>query len=217
MSRNITIGLTGLPGVGKDTIAKWLVENHGFVSIGFADALKLEAAKAFGVNKSLFNDREHKTTPHPYLCMAECTNIKFIIWFLKQSSELKVAYDPLMPRSPRFIMQAWGDFRRSENPHYWVGIVMSFIVTVPKSRGVCITDVRYSNEASEILRLPRETYILRVERPRNPFVDTGDHHSSNTPLPEGMVDGVIVNREYEFNALASSINEFVANPTRRAA
>lgn len=34
------IGLMGYPGSGKDTIAKHLVEKHGFVRVAFADAMR---------------------------------------------------------------------------------------------------------------------------------------------------------------------------------
>lgn len=42
------IGITGRKGSGKDTVANYLVENHGYTRYGFADPLKKGIQQMFG-------------------------------------------------------------------------------------------------------------------------------------------------------------------------
>jgi hypothetical protein len=49
--RGKLIGLTGMAGAGKSTVAKILVERHGFVEVAFADRLKKLVGELFGFTK----------------------------------------------------------------------------------------------------------------------------------------------------------------------
>lgn len=60
------IGISGKAGSGKDTIADYLFERHGFLKISFADPLKAAASKIFGVNLAIFYDRDKKESPLEY-------------------------------------------------------------------------------------------------------------------------------------------------------
>src|SRR5687768_3384285 len=55
------IGITGRAGSGKDTVADYLVERHGFVKIAFADPIK-QMLRQLGVDCT---DRSSKEQPHP--------------------------------------------------------------------------------------------------------------------------------------------------------
>ena len=50
MAFNNIIGISGKAGSGKDTVAEYLVEKHGYMKISFADPLKRFAASVFGYN-----------------------------------------------------------------------------------------------------------------------------------------------------------------------
>ncbi len=45
------IGLLGPAGSGKDLVADWFIEAHGFYKVAFADPIKRFAMKAFGLDK----------------------------------------------------------------------------------------------------------------------------------------------------------------------
>ena len=47
------IGLGYKARVGKDTVGDYLVKNHGFVRLGFADALKNGCAAMFGFSMAI--------------------------------------------------------------------------------------------------------------------------------------------------------------------
>lgn len=44
------VGLTGYAGSGKDALGRFLVSNHGFVRVAFADAVKVMALEQYGWN-----------------------------------------------------------------------------------------------------------------------------------------------------------------------
>lgn len=166
------IGLTGRPGAGKDEAAKVLVR-AGWRSIAFADALRIEAAQAWGIDIRLFADRSAKEAPTPQLQVHWCNNVKFHAWAEHTGLDLKC------PRSPRWVMQAWGTWRRSINPTHWVQYVQTWVRThrVTGSHGLVVTDVRLPNEAA-MLR-SHGAHLVRVHRPDLPALpaETASHES----------------------------------------
>ena len=52
MSKGMILGISGLMGSGKDTVADHLVAKHGFVKIGLADPLKRFVAEVYGFSFS---------------------------------------------------------------------------------------------------------------------------------------------------------------------
>jgi len=87
------IGLTGPAGSGKDTVARLLCEQHGFVQIAFADPLRAMLKAGLGLTDEHFNNREDKEAPLEWL-----------------------------GKSPRQLLQTlgteWG--RRQVHPHLWL-------------------------------------------------------------------------------------------------
>lgn len=63
--------LNGCPSSGKDTIANYLVEKHGFKTIAFKDQVYKDVIDYFGVTQdeymALYNDRTTKDLPTPLL------------------------------------------------------------------------------------------------------------------------------------------------------
>ena len=59
------IVFSGYRGSGKDTIGKWLVENHNFKRLAFADAVKTYASKLCELDPELFFDISKKDTLIP--------------------------------------------------------------------------------------------------------------------------------------------------------
>lgn len=168
MSTSIIIGLTGLAGAGKDTVADALVTHAGFRKLAFADALRLEVLQAFErADAALLADRTTKEAPTERLALGWCTNLEFV-----QAVQAAV-YGGSMPlaaldepRSPRQIMQWWGtEYRRAQDQSYWVCLLCNRIRTLQGqgARRFVIPDARFANEAQALRDMGGE--IWQVFRP----------------------------------------------------
>jgi hypothetical protein len=173
MSGRLVIGLTGHPGSGKDTCAQ-LLTSHYFQSVAFADALRLEVAKAWRVDVRMLTNRATKEVPMPAFDIGLCGEPDFLNWAMQQGHNL------LQPRSARWVLQHWGtEFRRSQDPDYWVRQVERWVqrMTGLGRLYFVITDVRMANEAQLVRRLGGK--LVRVHRPDLPpmAADTAGHSS----------------------------------------
>lgn len=115
------VGIAGKAGVGKDTVADYLVAHHGFTRVAFADPIRDALAVMLSLPVQTFTDRELK------------------------EKELGNG----LP-SPRRMMQLlgteWG--RNMINPALWTDLARWRIKNVQGP--VVIPDVRYANEAMMI-------------------------------------------------------------------
>lgn len=194
MSTPIIIGLTGLAGAGKDTVADTLCTHAGFTKIAFADALRLEVAGAFNLGDQLciLTDRATKEQPTNALRMSRTNSIKFLhrMHDIASREQPDFDYDTWVatPRSPRQIMQWWGtEYRRAEEENYWTNRVAIRILSTPQHTRWVITDCRFANEARAIRSMGGE--LWQVLRPNHASVE-GGHASQNDGTyfkPEAVV------------------------------
>lgn len=169
----IVIALTGKPGVGKDTIADLLAPSHGFERIAFADALRREICEAWLIDLRVLTERATKEWPLPVLAIGMCRDVGFISWCHEQGESLA------NPRSPRWVMQNWGDYKRRFNPGHYADIVARWAfrqVGVSRSRMV-VTDLRYPIELEALTMF--SPIVLRVIRSNATVLDesTAQHSS----------------------------------------
>lgn len=143
------LGVTGLIGSGKDTIADYLVTEYGFKRLSFAASLKDAVAAVFNW------DRE----------MLEGTT--------KQSRKWREQVDPWwaerlqMPHlTPRWVLQYWGTdvFRNHFHTDIWVASVENKLRQ--SKDDIVITDCRFANEVNAIKNAGGTT--CRVFRGDNP-------------------------------------------------
>lgn len=150
------IGLTGLAGAGKDTVAELLRAHCGARTLAFADALRAEIADAFCLETIFLTRRETKEIPLPALALSNCTERAFVDRMLVLHAQSGTAINPDAPRSPRQIMQWWGtEYRRSQDQGYWVsraGQTISWLSKSEQADLVVLTDVRFVNEANLVRR-----------------------------------------------------------------
>lgn len=158
------IGLTGAARSGKDTFASFLVENHGYKRLAFADTLREMVSLMTGLTPAELSDGALKETP--------------IEW--------------LGGKSPRQLMQTlgteWG--RDSVCPDVWLNIVAQRLRQARQEGfiGVVITDVRFDNEA-EFIR-SRGGWVVQIVRPSATPVA---QHASERGISEDLIDETFVN------------------------
>jgi len=195
------IGLAGPAGVGKDTVADYLVETHNFTKFSFSDALYDEVATAYGMSKASLYDRDTKELPMLALAPKFCQDWDFVQVLEAQGFALN------QPISPRRILQLWGtDYRRAQDPMYWIKQAALFAhawlqvqqATIdegnePKA-GLVNASVRFDNECQFITQNKGEVWhILRgglTERLGDP---SASNYVSEQPRVPGPDDKVIDN------------------------
>jgi hypothetical protein len=143
------IGVVGLIGAGKDTIADYLQNIHQFRRESFAHTLKDAVAAVFGWDRGLLEGRT------------------------KQSREWRETVDPWwsnrlnMPDlTPRYVLQYWGTevFRKGFHDDLWIAALENKLRA--SSDDIVITDCRFPNE----IRAIREAggVVVRVRRGPDP-------------------------------------------------
>jgi len=138
------IALSGFIGSGKGTVADFLVENHGFYKISFADKLKDIVAKTFDWDRDLLEgsdpvSRHWREEPDEF-------------W----SRELN------RPITPRWAMQTIGTncFKSVISSDIWILFVKQQIDKHPDKKWV-ITDVRFQDERQFVLDIGGEHWCVK--------------------------------------------------------
>jgi hypothetical protein len=127
------IGVCGFIGSGKDTVADYLVNFHGFRRESFANSLKDAVAHVFGWDRTLLEGRT------------------------KQAREWREQVDPWwadrlnMPTlTPRLMLQLWGTevCRRGFHDDIWIASLENKLRN--SKDDVVISDCRFPNEIKSI-------------------------------------------------------------------
>jgi hypothetical protein len=172
------IGLSGLAGSGKDTVAAALKQYLGFEHLAFADALRSQVADAYRIDPLHLTQRATKDRTTPALALRQCRDKAFVATMRDAASD--GAYGDFMdaPRSPRWTLQRWGtEYRRQADDSYWTRILANRIHTQQMAGHQLhvVSDVRFANEADCIRRMGGT--IWQVTRPSLAQVE---HHISET-------------------------------------
>ena len=143
------LGITGLIGSGKDTIADYLTTHHGFKRISFAASLKDAVAAVFGWNRE-------------YL---EGTTKASRAW--REQKDEWWSNRLGMDITPRWILQYWGTdvFRNHFHNDIWVASLENKLLNTKED--VVITYCRFSNEVIAIRNAGG--IVIRVKRGPDPI------------------------------------------------
>ena len=138
------IGICGLIGSGKDTIADHLVDDHSFVKLSFADKLKDSVATMFDWNRDLLDgkteqSRKWREQMDPF-------------WSMELKHEV----------TPRLVLQKFGTECMRDGFHdgIWVSLVKKKLQDNPHINWV-IPDVRFANEVDMIRDVGGEVWEIK--------------------------------------------------------
>lgn len=142
------IGVCGLIGAGKDTIADYLVNVHEFRRDSFAATLKDAVSAVFGWDRTMLEGRT------------------------KHSREWREQVDPWwtqrlgMTVTPRWILQHWGTevARKSFHDDIWIASLENKLRH--SHDDIVISDCRFPNEIAAIRRAGGA--VIRVKRGSDP-------------------------------------------------
>lgn len=134
------IGLIGLAGAGKTTVADYLVDNYGYKKLSFKYALIDELKENF-----------------PELLK---------LWSYQYDMEDIDGLFKVKPEEVRLLMQHYGtEVRRRDDPDYWVNKWHQQF-SIHDTGNIVVDDVRFLNEADRIkmcggklIRLEREDLV----------------------------------------------------------
>lgn len=188
------IGLCGMKGSGKDTVAAYLVKEHGFERRAFADSLKKSVA-------ALFNIPYHEIDKYkndPYLC------VKIVHRDVTFGGEVSMSF--------RNFLQRYGteSHRHVFGENFWVDYCLP-LDGFYTGRKIVITDVRFINEARRVRMF--NGAIAEISNPRVPL--DKDHHSSE--VIDFQTDYVLFNDSTieDLNVRIETMLENLASPDQR--
>lgn len=138
------VGICGLIGAGKDTIADYLVEKHKFKKLSFADKLKDSVSAMFDWDRSLLDGKTDESRS----------------WREKEdefwSKEMNMSI------TPRLVLQKFGTecMRDGFYDGIWVSLAKKKLIDNPDVKWV-IPDVRFENEANMIKEIGGEVWWVK--------------------------------------------------------
>ena len=156
------IGVCGFIGSGKDTIADYLTNFHGFRRESFANSLKDAVAHVFGWDRTMLEGRT------------------------KQAREWREQVDPWwaerlnMPNlTPRWVLQYWGTevCRKAFHDDIWIASLENKLRNSTDS--IVISDCRFPNEIKSIKAAGG--IVIRVKRGDEPiwYKDAADMNAGD--------------------------------------
>lgn len=192
------IGICGLIGGGKGTVADILVETHGFQKLSFADALKDGVAAMFNWPRHLLEgDTDESRT---------WRELEDPFWTKEMGRTI----------SPRIVLQLVGTeaMRIGFFDGIWVSIVKQKLVTQPDVNWV-LPDTRFPNEVDMLQSIGGQ--VWRIKRGQDPqwFADylekdlkPADIHPSEWSWARSSFDHVIDN-DSDLDALKHKVKNLI--------
>ena len=142
------IGICGFIGSGKDTVADYLVNFHGFKRESFANSLKDAVSQVFGWDRELLEGRTKESR--------EWRETRDEWWSKRLKRDI----------TPRYVLQYWGTevVRRGFHDDMWVASLENRLRQTQDD--IVITDCRFPNEIKAIKAAGGE--VIRIKRGPEP-------------------------------------------------
>ncbi len=145
----MVIGICGLISSGKDTIADYLIKNHTFYKISFADKLKDSVSAMFSWDRELLDGKTNESR--------EWREKVDTYWTSETGRTI----------TPRLVLQEFGTecMRNGFYDGIWVSLTKKKIIENPHMNFV-LPDTRFPNEAKMLYEIGGE--VWRVKRGNDP-------------------------------------------------
>lgn len=161
------IGMCGLKGSGKNTVANIIQKNYpGWETMSFASALKDGVAAFFGMDRKMLEGdtpefREIREQPDPFWC--------------KKTGRTDL--------TPRKILQEFGTdiIRKQFHDNFWVDR-LELDLQKKKDKNIIITDVRFPNEIEMIRGISGKIWVVHCGELPAWFTNYRD----NGVIPQGV-------------------------------
>ena len=145
----MVIGICGLISSGKDTIADYLIKNHNFHKISFADKLKDSVSAMFSWDRELLDGKTNESRA----------------W--REEVDAYWTSETGRTITPRLVLQEFGTecMRNGFYDGIWVSLTKKKIIENPHMNFV-LPDTRFPNEAKMLYEIGGE--VWRVKRGQDP-------------------------------------------------
>ena len=142
------IGICGFIGSGKDTVADYLVNFHGFRRESFANSLKDAVSQVFGWDRELLEGRTKESR--------EWRETRDDWWSKRLKQDI----------TPRWVLQYWGTevVRKGFHDDMWVASLENRLLHTKDD--IVITDCRFPNEIKAIKAVGGQ--VIRTSRGPEP-------------------------------------------------
>ena len=134
IGKTMIIGICGFIGSGKDTIADYLVNSHGFRRESFANTLKDAVSAVFGWDRTLLEGRTKQARE-----------------WREQVDDWWSARLAIPNLTPRWVLQYWGT--EVMRGHFHDGIWIDSFSARYKGGKIVLSDTRFVNEINTIRNL----------------------------------------------------------------
>jgi hypothetical protein len=148
------IGVAGRAGSGKDTFCNALVNDHGFVKVAYADALKRVVRDVYGFSsESLWGPSELRAAVDRKVGIAPRRALQLV-----GTEGFRAALDATWLKYIERVISELGSGYFTYTPEYGLHHNRGPAIWTP--RGVCISDVRFLNEVHHVCDLGGDVAIL---------------------------------------------------------
>jgi hypothetical protein len=159
------ISVSGLIGSGKDTIAEYLIREHGFVKDSFAASLKDAVAAMFGWDRTMLEGATKE---------AREEREKVDEWWSKRLNNPKL--------SPRWVLQYFGTetCRRHFHDDMWLASLENRLRKT--TQNIVVSDTRFPNEL-DMLKNAGAT-LIQVHRGESPdwYASAATHYGCDLAM-----------------------------------
>lgn len=168
------IGVTGKKRNGKDEVARFLIQHHGYQRMALADELK----------QMVLDLDPLVVIPDDFDVIAVDTVSPIRLSVLVERFGMEAAKN--VPEVRRLLQVFGTEVMRHRDPEFWTNRLAAKIDAT--AAPVVVPDIRYDNEAEMIHE--RGGIIVKIVRPN---MDDGDAHASEAGVSPSLVDVTVSN------------------------